>query len=75
MATAIIPKSAVRKEGANNLLHGYAELPSIETEDGTCWVLPGNIIICDPEEANKAASNLDNLIRTNVRKSGRSLLH
>ena len=75
MAAAIIPKSAARKEGQNNLIHGFAELPAIETENGTCWVMPGNIVVCDPREALESASLLDNLIRENVRKSGRSLLH
>lgn len=75
MATAIIPKSAVRKEGQYNLIKGFAELPSIDTEDGTCWVLPGGHVICDPEEALKHAEELDAVIRHNVGKTGRNLLH
>lgn len=75
MAVATIPKSAVRKEGEQHLISGFAELPTIDTEDGTCWVLPGGHVICDPEKALQKAEELDVMIRANVRKTGRNLLH
>jgi hypothetical protein len=72
MAVSINPKSEARFSEA--LIQGFAELPSVTTEDGeTCWALPGNIIVCDREQAMKEASKLDMLIRNNVRKTGRVL--
>lgn len=75
MATSIIPKSSVRKEGAANIIMGFAELPTIETPEGTCWVLPGSEVICDPLLAKKRAEHLDIVIRDNMKKTGRPLLH
>jgi hypothetical protein len=72
MATAIVPKSEARY--CNAILHGFAELPSVDMEDGrTCWALPGNIIVCDENEAKREAKKLDVMIRENVKKTGRVL--
>ena len=75
MATSIIPKSTVRKEGAEHIIMGFAELPTIETPEGTCWVLPGSEVICDPTLAKERAERLDTVIRDNIEKTGRTLLH
>ena len=72
MATAIIPKSEARY--CNAIIQGFAELPSVDMEDGSiCWALPGNRIICDEDVAKQEAKKLDVMIRENVRKSGRVL--
>jgi len=72
MATAIVPKSEARY--CNALIHGFAELPSVDMEDGrTCWALPGDRVICDKDEALREAKKLDVMIRDNVKKSGRVL--
>lgn len=75
MATSIIPKSEVREEGKDNVIHGYAELPAIDSDEGQFWALPGNIKIFDRLEAQSAAKKLDATIRKNMKKTGRNLLH
>lgn len=74
MATAIIPKSQIRKEGKDAIIHGYAELPSIYSEGKVCWALPGNRVECDPDKAKQFAAHLDSVIQQSVKKTGRPLL-
>ena len=72
MATSIVPKSAFRKCEA--VIHGYAELPAVELEDGIGWAMPGcDEVIRDMEAAKEAAKHLDKLIRSNVQRTGRVL--
>lgn len=72
MAASITPRSAIRK--TSSLSQGYAELPMIETEEGPCWILPGNRIVTNEEEAKAVASHMDSLIQANIRRTGKPLL-
>ena len=72
MAVSTIAKSEARQ--CNALIHGFAELPAVETEDDSiCWALPGGRIICDIDEALKEAEKLDSKIRQGIKKTGRTL--
>lgn len=72
MATAIEPKSEVRE--FHGIIRGFAEIPAVEQGDGThCWKLPSGEIVCDYNEAYRAAGRWDRYIRKQVELSGRVL--
>ena len=58
---------------SDNLIVGSAELPAVHTEQGICWVLPGQRVECCPEKARKAAECMDRLIAGNLKKYQRKL--
>lgn len=58
---------------SDNLIVGSAELPAVHTEQGICWILPGQRIECCAEQARKAAEHMDRLIAGNLKKYRRKL--
>lgn len=76
MATSIIPRSELRKSGTGNIIVGFAELPVIRKNGQTGWAIPGGggeQIIFDKAQALLFAQHLDQIIRKNVDKTGRTL--
>ena len=59
---------------SDNIIVGNAELPAIRTNEGLCWMLPGNIAECDKNVAVKYAQQLDVVITANLAKYSRKIL-
>jgi len=57
MATAIVPKSEIRKDDSIN--HGYATLPPVKKGGRLGWALPGGDIIYCRDTAKEYAVALD----------------
>ena len=64
MATAIIPKSEIRRN--ENIREGYGEVPSIWRDGVKGWGLPGGIFTSSELVARKCAKQLDKNIRRNM---------
>ena len=72
MATAIIPKSEIRRD--DNIRFGYGEVPAVEVEGIVGWGLPGGQVIFSESEALEFAKKLDEEVRANM-KNINQLLH
>lgn len=57
----------------DNIIVGYGEVPSVQTEQGIAWVLPGGAITHNKEEATIHAEKLDRLVRLNLNRYNRKL--
>ena len=64
MATAIIPKSEIRRN--ENIREGYGEVPSIWRDGVKGWGLPGGFFTPSELVARKCAKQLDKDIRRNM---------
>lgn len=73
MATAIVPKSAARKN--DNISVGYGEVPAMECEETgkIGWGLPGGSVTFCRDTAKSWAKKLDKEIRKHM-KHPRELL-
>jgi hypothetical protein len=67
MATAIIPKSEMRRN--DNISVGYGEVPAVTVNGVTAWGLPGGRVTYSEEEALTFAIKLDKTIRQVVTSS------
>ena len=74
MAASIKAKSAIRKEGSQSIIYGYAELPAVHMNGNVCWALPGKDLIFCPEEAKEAAKKLNSVIKASMQRTGRTLI-
>lgn len=72
MATSTIPKSEFRRN--DNIIHGYGEVPAVETDKGIAWGLPGKAITHCPNIAREFARKLDLMIRTQLAHSPRAMV-
>ena len=61
MATAIVPKSEIRRN--ENITVGYGEVPFVIVEGKTGWGLPGGGFTTNRFEARRFAEKLDTEIR------------
>lgn len=57
----------------DNIIVGMGEVPAMRTPSGLCWILPGNGITFNRQEAVDVASRLDRIIRANLSKYKRTL--
>ena len=64
MATAIIPKSEIRRN--ENIREGYGEVPAIWRDGVKGWGLPGGLFTSSELVAHQYAKQLDNDIRRNM---------
>lgn len=64
MATAIIPKSEIRRN--ENIREGYGEVPAIWRDGVKGWGLPGGLFTSSELIAHQYAKQLDKDIRRNM---------
>ena len=57
----------------DNVIVGMGEVPAMRTPSGLCWILPGNEVTYNKEEAVEVATRLDRIIRANLSKYKRTL--
>jgi len=57
----------------DNVIVGMGEVPAMRTDRGLCWVLPGNGVTYNKDEAIEVATRLDRIIRANLKKYKRTL--
>lgn len=71
MATAIIPKSEMRRN--DNVIVGYGEVPAIDINGVHGWGVPGGLVTFSEETAKKWATDLDRAIRAAIKDSNQLL--
>ena len=71
MATAIVPKSEIRKN--DNISIEYGEVPAVEVDGKLGWGLPGGGVTYDETEARLWAGRLNREIRR-IMKDPKQLL-
>lgn len=57
----------------DNIIIGYGEVPSVQTEAGLAWVLLGGFLTYDRDLAMQHAEELDRLIGGNLKRYKRKL--
>ena len=72
MATAIIPKSEIRRN--DNIQVGYGEVPAVEINGVIGWGLPGGHVTFSEREARTFAAQLDEIIRNKANFNPKQLL-
>ena len=67
MATAVIPKSEIRRN--DNIIVGFGEVPAFDCEETgrTGWGLPGGAVTFNESEARWHAGELNREIRRTMR--------
>jgi|SaaInlStandDraft_7_1057024.scaffolds.fasta_scaffold225349_2 hypothetical protein len=71
MATAIIPKSEMRRN--DNVIVGYGEVPSVNINGVQGWGIPGGLVTFSEETAIKWATDLDRAIRATIKGTNQLL--
>ena len=67
MAVKTLAASKFRKEGIDNIVLGYGEVPTVYKDGKLGWGLPGGYVTFDRDEAVIYARLLDKEIRDNMR--------
>ena len=71
MATAIIPKSEMRRN--DNIIIGYGEVPTIDINGVKGWGFPGGLVTFSEEVAIGMAITLDKKIRKTMQSKDQLL--